>query len=66
MKRAEWTKGMKSHGVQQILLAYSLEHHNRAVYEDADGRLWIDFYKQKVEVVERWYPYHRFVTVESY
>ena len=50
MKRAEWTKGMKNHGRSRVRLRFSGEIHYRTVYEDSDGRTWIDFYDQKVEV----------------
>lgn len=63
VRRAEWTKGMKSHGRYDIHLRYSGETYYRVVYEDSDGRFWIDFYKQKVEV-EKPHDYYR--TVEAY
>ncbi len=61
--KAEWKKGMKSHGSYPITLPYSGETHYRVVYEDSDGLFWIDFYNQKVEV-ER--PHGNWRTVESY
>lgn len=60
VKRPEWTKGMKNHGSYPIRLLLSRDSFNRVVYEDADGRFWIDFYKQKVEVV-RSYDHYRTV-----
>lgn len=50
MKRAEWTHGMKSLGRERVRLRFSGDVVYRTVYEDSDGRLWMNFYDQKVEV----------------
>ena len=63
MNRAEWAKGMESRGRESIYLSYSGFTVYRTVYKDADGRFWINFYNQKVEV-EKPRDYYR--TVEAY
>lgn len=41
---------MKRIGRERVRLRFSGDVVYRTVYEDSDGRTWIDFYDQKVEV----------------
>lgn len=54
---------MKNHGVYRVTLNRNGASVYRAVYEDSDGKCYIKFYGEWVEVKHGIYSYH---TIEEY
>lgn len=63
MKRPKWAEEMINIGSERIILRYSRENHYRTVYKDEDGRFWICFYGDMVEVVR---GINKYITVRNY